>query len=99
MSKAACTIPLSAARRRSAWLRAVGRTVVAAFMTIPAYGENGKPSHDCHPKRSEGSLRQRERSLAALGMTVRLYQAFPIPVLRGGACLPRLVLSLQCIEF
>src|SRR5262249_38583176 len=29
----------------------------------------------CHPERSEGPLRQQERSLAALGMTVGLYRA------------------------
>jgi hypothetical protein len=32
-------------------------------------------NHNCHPERSEGPLRQQERSLAALGMTAGLYQA------------------------
>src|SRR5262249_56245985 len=29
----------------------------------------------CHPERSQGPLRQQERSLAALGMTMELYRA------------------------
>ena len=34
-----------------------------------AIGRDGGISHDCHPERSEGPLRQQERSLATLGMT------------------------------
>src|SRR5713226_5751020 len=49
----------------------------------PSTGCHGTGSHNCHPERSEGPLRPRERSLAALGMTGGLSLAFAIPGTSG----------------
>jgi len=46
-------------------------------MTSTGYHRTG--SHNCHPERSKGPLRPRERSLAALRMTAGPYLAFVIP--------------------